>query len=87
MMTGPKLHELAARITIHLKRMEVAQADISPWADYWKPRAWAAGNRVGISYVLHYADQTMTKAEAAAYLAWLDAGNSGKHFAMKEIAT
>ena len=81
----PKLAEIAARIAAHLLRFE-ASVEHNPWDDrrltwpYAKPRARACGARVEVIY--HYAvtGDKLTRATAAAYLAWLDAGGVGRHW-------
>lgn len=70
-MNQPTLTEIANRIDEHLKD-NAAPADRT-WAG-----AHVSGNRVIIQYVgvCYY---TITRDQATKYLAWLDAGNIGKH--------
>ncbi len=73
--------ELAGKIHVHLLRME-ADASINKSgtgrARYFRPSAHGT-TRVMVSYVSYQGHSTLTKAEAEKYLAWLDAGNNGKH--------
>ena len=95
MKTNPlKLVEIADRIRVHLKRMEAAQPEginlplfhRRP-VRYFQPNAWPAVSRVGVRYVSYQVTSFLTKAEALAYLAWLDAGNEGRHRRMKDVAS
>lgn len=76
--TVPKLDEIALRLDAHLARMEAPRPG-RRWSGCWHPAAWKAGNRVAIRYVVHQNEWTLPKADALAYLAWLDAGNEGRH--------
>ena len=81
--SGPKLSEIARRIDEHLRRME----EVSPMqargrGGYYHAGARVAGPKVGITYVSYQVTHKVTKTEALAYLAWLDAGNSGRHHTM-----
>jgi hypothetical protein len=68
--------EIAARIDAHLKRFE---ADASP---YDLAYTTMTANAIYISY--DSGVERLDKSEALAYLAWLDAGNVGKHWEMKK---
>ncbi len=46
----------------------------------WNSYATAVGRYVFITYVSYQGRSHLTKADAETYLAWLDAGNKGKHF-------
>ncbi len=80
-----KLQELATRITAHLKRFESDARINAPrpafagTRPYYNAHASAAGSRVSVVYVLYQGGTTLTKSQAEAYLAWLDAGNVGRH--------
>ena len=51
---------------------------------YYLARAWATGNcRVSVIYITFQHASVLTMAEAEAYLAWLDAGNVGRHYKMQ----
>ena len=81
------LQDIAAALLAHLKRIE-ADPVLNPRdgghplgdAAILCPSVERAGARVSVQYrnVAH----ALTKAEAAAYLAWLDAGNNGTHLDM-----
>lgn len=83
-----KLDEIAAKIGAHLKRME-ADPEInrrirnSHLALYWNARCVASGPKVFVSYVSFQGSSSLTKNEALKYLSWLDAGNNGTHWRMK----
>ena len=92
MTKGPKLAEIATRIHAHLKRFE-ADPKINRYKDadrhqrglhpfYWSG-AYVGGSRVGVRYISYQGATCLTKQEALGYLAWLDAGNVGKHNDMK----
>jgi hypothetical protein len=80
------LATLAARIRVHLQRMEqdpkinVAKVGhrmgLQPYFLSWASRN---GRFVGIRYVSFQGNTNLTREQAAQYLAWLDAGNNGKH--------
>jgi hypothetical protein len=86
-----KLDEIASRIKAHLKRFEadptINKRDktyrLTPY--YW-PGAYRAGSKVAVCYVSFHGASKLTKAEAEAYLAWLDAGNVGKHYSVPKTA-
>lgn len=93
-----KLDEIATRITTHLSRIEADvilnpprrfDRDLGRWVEgdggtrrLWLARAQRAGSRVRVSYVSYQSAANLTRAEALAYLAWLDAGNVGTHYEM-----
>ena len=86
---GMTLTEIAKRISVHLHRFEEDPA-INNFGDalreqdklkpYWLSRAFQAGRYVGVIYVDYQGASNLTKAQAEKYLAWLDAGNVGKHW-------
>ena len=85
---GPGLDECAERITAHLKRFE-ADAGINVAQKTGKltlkPYCVPGVQRHGTRLRIRYADPVgrgslLTVNEARAYLAWLDAGNVGKHW-------
>jgi hypothetical protein len=86
--TSPKLDEIAARIGVHLHRIELARSDRDSGSPtYWGSQAWRAGSYLGVKYVSFQGNLFLTKTQALVYLAWLDAGNEGKHFqAMRDAA-
>lgn len=84
------LSELATRISAHLKCFEndpeinkrEAPNRLLP---YWHARAYGNGTRgIRVRYISFQNGSRLTRAEAARYLAWLDAGNIGKHYAMPD---
>ncbi|MHA1573356.1 MAG: hypothetical protein ACTSX8_05130 [Alphaproteobacteria bacterium] len=83
-MSSIKLTEIAERIRVHLKRFE-ADPEINKLnptyktSPYWNAGAHRAGSYVRIKYVSYQHGSTLSKADALAYLEWLDAGNVGKH--------
>lgn len=83
-----KLAEVAARIHAHLKRFEADPA-INVVRNglnaYWNVRTVASGSRVFVTYVAYQGLTSLSKADALAYLEWLDAGNIGKHFVLERL--
>jgi hypothetical protein len=81
-----KLGEIAERIYAHLKRFEtdpkINKVSKGPMRlhDYFCAVAVAAGSRIGVKYVGYHQYSFLTKKQAAAYLAWLDAGHVGFHW-------
>ena len=77
----PKLAEIAKRIAAHLYRIEMAQPDHgSARSLFWNTGAISGGARVFVTYISYQGHASLTKADALKYLAWLDAGNVGKHW-------
>ena len=79
-----KLRDVAAAISAHLKRFEKdpeinKPREIGKLHPYYNAYAWDAGRWVAIKYVSFQGYHNLTKDEAVRYLAWLDAGNVGKH--------
>jgi hypothetical protein len=84
-----KLAEIASRIAFHLRQFEanpkINRMDKpSRTHAYFLANAWAAGSKVGIKYINYQGDIFLRKAEAEKYLAWLDAGNIGKHWMLEK---
>lgn len=77
-----KLAEVASRINAHLQRMEKAQSipETGYRRAYHMASASDARSRVAVRYICYQHTYNLTKAEAVKYLAWLDAGNEGKHY-------
>lgn len=78
-----KIPDLAKRIDAHLKRLEAdtaANRTANGRARFFTPSCRANGRFVAVTYVSYQSSSNMTKAEAAAYLAKLDAGYMGRHF-------
>jgi hypothetical protein len=81
------LGSIAARINAHLKRMEAdkainknTQADGRGLSDFYCAGSSAAGRFVYVTYITYQGHSPLTRQQAEAYLAWLDAGNNGKHY-------
>jgi hypothetical protein len=78
------LREIAEAINVHLKRFEANPAVNIPRNDlhpYYRAGSWYPGaGKVSVMYVSYQGPTKMTRAEAEQYLAWLDAGNAGKHY-------
>lgn len=72
-----KLEDIANRIHGHLTRFA---RDDPGGKRFYEPIAYRSGNALGIRYINYQYDHRLTKADAAAYLEWLDAGNVGRHF-------
>jgi hypothetical protein len=79
--------EIGQQINAHLKRFEAdpkINVDRSPEKRGLFPyfRAGASGHRahVYVSYISYQGQSTLKRADALKYLAWLDAGNVGRHF-------
>jgi hypothetical protein len=81
-MVTPTLEDLAKRIRAHLKRFEAdpAISQRGKATRYWCTNAFRAGARLGLTYISYQGASYIKKAEAEKYLAWLDAGNVGRHF-------
>lgn len=78
--TRLKLADIALRIADHLARMEKNDPNHGTTRSrYWHSNAWPAGSRVGVRYISYQAAWKLTRADALEYLAWLDAGNEGRH--------
>jgi|ERR1700738_1590587 hypothetical protein len=76
------LTEVGKKIADHLARMEEGQLlpTHGELPVLFKAYAWRAGNRVKVRYKSFWNPSSLTRVEAEAYLAWLDAGNHGTHF-------
>ena len=83
------LTETGERINAHLKRFEADKEinttrkfGLSSMATHIYYNAWAGrtGRFVGVRYIIYQDGDSLTRAEAERYLAWLDAGNVGTHW-------
>lgn len=79
------LQKLAARIHAHLDRFEKDPAcnTVSPSTNlprFYDAACSTSGRFVYVRYISYQGTTALSKAEAEAYLAWLDAGNVGRHF-------
>lgn len=84
------LFRIAAKIHGHLARMGAKDAQEKGAAKYDRPISWVdlETGKIAVVYMKFVASATgsaclLTETEALEYLAWLDAGNSGRHFEMK----
>lgn len=86
------MKELAARIYAHLKRFEAdpvinAERPNGSGVPYFRANAYYPGGaRIGVVYVSYQGARSLTRDEAEAYLAWLDAGHVGTHFQQQRTA-
>ena len=87
-----KLKDIASRIRAHLRRFEddpkINTTKPQPYGGvpYFWVNAYAAGRFVYVTYISYQGNSHLTKDEATRYLAWLDAGNVGRHFeAFREV--
>lgn len=91
---APTVKEIAARILAHLQRFEAdkregganwwVNGEVGGRTPYYDVSAGAAGRFVRVCYVLYQGGTNLPKVEALAYLAWLDAGNVGKHWRLQK---
>jgi hypothetical protein len=80
-------NEIAVRIDEYLKRFERdPKINIvkpgrtgTTFQKYYEAGAWASGKFIYIRYKIYQGAVPLTRAKAERYLAWLDAGNVGKH--------
>ncbi len=78
--------QIGERIDAHLKRIEhdptlhKCQQDGRWISHFWYAGAAAAGRYVMVTYIAYQGTRGISKADAARYLAWLHAGNIGKHW-------
>ncbi len=87
-----KLADIARLIGAHLTRFEcdpeINRRDPKyKTVDYFMVSACARGSRVFLRYISYQGEISLTKQEALDYLAWLDAGNVGRHWAQKRAAS
>lgn len=83
-----KLDEIAEKIRAHLKRFEADPVinAINVWKThpYYHANAYRAGSRVAVTYISYQHTSNLKREDALEYLAWLDAGNVGRHYAMEQ---
>ena len=89
-----KLKDIASRIRAHLRRFEadpkINTTRPEPYGGvpYFGAGAYSAGRFVYVKYINYQGSSYLTKDEATRYLAWLDAGNIGRHYeAFREAAS
>jgi hypothetical protein len=79
-----KIAEVARRIDDYLQRFErdpkVNAQNGDGLRDYYMAHASVGGTRVFVRYVSYQGQHSLPKWKAEQYLAWLDAGNVGRHF-------
>lgn len=79
-----KIAELAEKITAHLKRFEndpiINKSGKYRTSPYQRAFAFHTGRYVGVTYVEFQGPSYLSRDEAVKYLAWLDAGNVGRHW-------
>jgi hypothetical protein len=83
------LTEVAAKIDAYLKKFEAdpkinVKLDSRTISPYWQAGAYQVGRFVGIIYVRFQGSFHLKRDEAEKYLAWLDAGNVGKHLRLEK---
>lgn len=82
-MKKSKTSEIAMEINLHLKRMEAdpeqnqAQGTLKR---FYQARCYADGPWVNVQYTALHGFIHLKKVEGEKYLAWLSAGNRGKHW-------
>lgn len=86
-LTGTPMQALAARINVHLRRFEAdhkintnTKPDRTGLARFYNAWCGASGSRIFTTYISYQGQSSLTRTEAQRYLAWLDAGNVGRHF-------
>lgn len=81
-----KLADIAKRIDAHLKRFEAdpkinkARKGTEGLHPFYVARAHASGRFVYVTYITYQGNSHINREEAERYLAWLDAGNVGRHW-------
>lgn len=84
------LEEIASRINTYLQRFAkdpvINALTDTDTRQYYYPSVVRTGRYVRIRYVSYHGVSSLTHEEAERYLTWLDAGNVGKHFKMKQGA-
>lgn len=81
-MKKTTLSEIADRIDEYLNRFERSGDAKNDGILLVETSSWASGRWVYIQYSRYKAIVYLSRTEAQKYLAWLDAGNVGKHFDM-----
>lgn len=81
------LFDIAKRIDMYLKRFERdpiinenTKPDRSGLSLYFCACSGASGRYVWVKYIAYQGSSHLTREQAVTYLAWLDAGNVGKHW-------
>lgn len=90
-MARPTSTEIAERIKAHLKAAEADEGwnwyeretrdgSLERTSRFYNARCWRGGRWILVVYVSYQGRTPLTREEAERYLAWLDAGNRGRHF-------
>ena len=81
------MREIGERIDKHLKRFQAdprinidRSSTKTGLYDYYNAGAAGHGRFVYIRYIAYQGNSNLSKTDALKYLAWLDAGNVGRHF-------
>ena len=94
-----KMAEIAERIRAHLKAAEADEEwNYYTWTDprgrkrsqrhlYNAGAFYPGGSRIAVTYVSYQGSRNLTKAEALAYLAWLDEGNRGTAYQQQQTGS
>ena len=78
-----RLADIAEKLDTHLRRLEFdSEWNIVPGGRrrLWNTGACSSGNRIFCTYVAYQGGCSLTKKQALAYLAKLNAGFKGRHF-------
>jgi hypothetical protein len=79
----PTLREIAQRIDAHLDRFEAdpkINKVVHGMRSYYYAGARVAGRWVSVAYISFQGPSSLDRERALRYLAWLDAGNIGRHY-------
>jgi hypothetical protein len=78
------LQKLAARIHAHLERFEsdpaINTTTTGTLRCFYMAGCSTSGRFIYVRYISYQGSTALSKAEAETYVAWLDAGNVGRHF-------
>lgn len=85
-----RLSEIAARILAHLRRFESDPKTnkihpVSKVTPYYDVNVHQGGGRVRVRYVSYQGTSSLTRTKAEQYLAWMDAGNIGRHYEFEKV--
>lgn len=78
-----KLTEVASRIYAKLKLFAadpILSKRPNGHARFWTPNAYNSGRYVCVVYISYQGATSLVKADAIAYMEWLEAGNVGTHY-------
>jgi len=93
---------IAERIDAHLNRFEADSKinkgqrydrEMQRWVedpkgtgDYYCSSAYVSGRYISVVYITYQGSSQLTRERAEKYLAWLDAGNVGRHFEAEQAS-